>query len=64
MWGKLERVKSIDNVEVSLNPIKSAIELRATFKAHAMLKEAFSEIDQFSPRKEKGKEEENEFGVG
>ena len=46
--AKLLELKFIDNLKMSLNPIKMAIEVRATKKAFNKLQEIITELGDFS----------------
>lgn len=60
---KVESVKSIDSIEMSLNPIKVAIELRATQKAYKKLKEILIEVASYSPDGIKPKDPRDSYHV-
>jgi uncharacterized protein YqgV (UPF0045/DUF77 family) len=51
---RIESVQHIGNVQVSLNPIKTTIELNATKKSYAQLTEMFVELATYN-RKDKNR---------
>jgi hypothetical protein len=60
---KLSGITSIDRMEVGLNPIKTCIELVATKKAAAMLRELLADFMGYSPNETRKIDPKDSFQV-
>ena len=62
LLNEVDKLNRIENLKISLNPITTTIEIRATQKAHKRLTEILSPLLNWS-RSEKKKDERDSYEV-